>query len=129
MVRCDRFADSTIAYQGYGKGLPLTICQLHRVALGDFTPDLTLILDLPVTRGSPAQRCAQLPPTGLSDSTSRSTSACVRPFVGIATAEPERCALIDAAGAPDAVHRAILDAVARRLRVVLGGCLSNRCSR
>ena len=51
-VVCDRFADSTIAYQGYGRGLPLAELQaLHRFALGDFAPDLTLILDLPVDEG------------------------------------------------------------------------------
>src|SRR5438132_13746617 len=51
-VVCDRFADSTLAYQGYGRGLPLAdLLALHRIALGDFAPDLTLILDLPVAEG------------------------------------------------------------------------------
>src|SRR5271170_1714649 len=48
----DRFSDSTFAYQGYGRGLPLDdLSALHRFALGDFAPDLTLILDLPVEDG------------------------------------------------------------------------------
>ncbi len=51
-VVCDRFADSTLAYQGYGRGLtPADMAALHRFALGDFAPDLTLILDLPVEIG------------------------------------------------------------------------------
>ena len=51
-VVCDRFADSTLAYQGYGRGVPLTeLRTLHRFALGDFMPDVTLILDLPVAEG------------------------------------------------------------------------------
>src|SRR6202041_1626441 len=51
-VVCDRFTDSTIAYQGYGRGLPLAeLSSLQRFALGDFRPDLTLILDLPVDVG------------------------------------------------------------------------------
>src|SRR5207237_445914 len=51
-VVCDRFADSTIAYQGYGRGLPLAdLRALHRFALGDVAPDLTLILDVPVAEG------------------------------------------------------------------------------
>ena len=51
-VVCDRFADSTLAYQGYGRGLPLAdLLALHRFALGAFAPDLTLILDLPVAEG------------------------------------------------------------------------------
>ena len=51
-VVSDRFADSTLAYQGYGKGLALAdLAALHRFALGAFAPDLTLILDLPAEIG------------------------------------------------------------------------------
>src|SRR5438874_5483656 len=51
-VVSDRFADSTLAYQGYGRGLALDdLAALHRFALGVFAPDLTLILDLPVEVG------------------------------------------------------------------------------
>jgi len=47
MGRLRRFADSTTAYQGYGRDLALDdLAALHRFALGAFTPDLTLILDL-----------------------------------------------------------------------------------
>src|SRR5262249_19221015 len=51
-VICDRFADSTMAYQGYAQGVQRDrIEALHRVVLGDFAPALTLILDLPVEEG------------------------------------------------------------------------------
>ena len=51
-IVCDRFNDSTIAYQGYGRGVPLDdLAMLRRLALGDFAPDLTLILDLSVEDG------------------------------------------------------------------------------
>jgi len=51
-VVSDRFADSTMAYQGYGHGLGReAIDALHRLVVGDFAPDLTFILDLPVERG------------------------------------------------------------------------------
>jgi dTMP kinase len=51
-VLSDRFADSTLAYQGYGHGLPLhAIEQLYDMTVGNFAPDLTLILDLPVEDG------------------------------------------------------------------------------
>ena len=51
-VVSDRFSDSTLAYQGYGRGVPLDdLAALHRLALGDFVPDLTMILDLPVEEG------------------------------------------------------------------------------
>jgi dTMP kinase len=47
VVLCDRFTDSTIVYQGAGRGLDtLTILELHRIACGDLFPDLTLLLDI-----------------------------------------------------------------------------------
>ena len=120
-VVSDRFADSTLAYQGYGRGLaPADLAALHQFALGHFMPDLTIILDLPVAAGlaraaarsSVADRFERLDPSfheRLRDG-----------FRDIATAEPVRCVLIDAAGPPEAVHRAVLDAVAQRLGVTAG---------
>lgn len=117
-VVCDRFADSTLAYQGYGRGLePTDIAMLHRFALGDFAPDLTVILDVPVaiglaraaSRSGPGDRFEQLD----SDFHERLR----RGFREIAAQEPSRCVLIDASGDPQAVHRAVTDAVARRLGV------------
>lgn len=115
-VVSDRFADSTLAYQGYGRGLkPAEIALLQRFAIGDFVPDLTLILDLPVeigraraaTRSTLADRFERLGPNF--------HGRLRQGFRAIAAAEPGRCVLIDAAAAPQAVHRAVLDAVARRL--------------
>ena len=52
IVISDRFADSTRAYQSFGHGLPLaTVEELNKLSLGDFGPDLTFILDLPVDTG------------------------------------------------------------------------------
>lgn len=51
-VLCDRFADSTVVYQGYGRGLDLGMLrQLNRLATGGLEPDRTLLLDLPVDIG------------------------------------------------------------------------------
>jgi dTMP kinase len=51
-IVCDRFTDATYAYQGAGHGVPLeTIMALERAALGDFSPDLTLVFDVPVEVG------------------------------------------------------------------------------
>ncbi len=51
-VLCDRFADSTVAYQGYGHDLGRAVIdELHRLVLGYFQPDLTVILDIPVAEG------------------------------------------------------------------------------
>jgi dTMP kinase len=119
-VVCDRFADSTIAYQGYGRGLPLAELQaLHRFALGDFAPDLTLILDLPVAEG--LARAARR--SGNADRFERLDHAfherLRQGFQQIAAADPQRCVVIDASGNVEGVHRAVLAAVAERLGVVL----------
>jgi len=52
IVLCDRFTDSTVAYQGYGRGLDLDVLSdLNRFATAGLTPDLTLLFDLPVPVG------------------------------------------------------------------------------
>ena len=115
-VVCDRFADSTIAYQGHGRGLPLAELQaLHRFALGDFAPDLTLILDLPVAEG--LARAAKR--SGSADRFERIDPAfherLRQGFQQIAATNPQRCVVIDASGDVDSVHRAVLAAMAARL--------------
>ncbi len=57
VVICDRFADSTIAYQGYGRGLDLeTVRSVNRIATQGLTPDITVLLDIPVTEGIARKR-------------------------------------------------------------------------
>src|SRR3990172_8548763 len=52
VVLCDRYADSTVAYQGYGRGVPLeVIAELNRLATDGLAPDLTLVLDLDPVEG------------------------------------------------------------------------------
>jgi dTMP kinase len=115
-VVCDRFSDSTVAYQGYGRGLSLAdVNLLHRLTLGGFAPDLTLILDLPVETG--LARIAARP--GMADRFERLDPAfherLRQGFLAIAAGAPARCVLIDAAAEPQMVHRKILAAVAQRL--------------
>lgn len=118
-VVSDRFADSTLAYQGYGKGVGLDqLAALHRFALGDFVPDLTLILDVPVEVG--------LGRAALRSSADRFERLCRdfherlrQGFRQIAAETPARCALIDASGDPQAVHRAVAAAVVRQFGVAL----------
>lgn len=118
-VISDRFADSTRAYQGHGHGFPLEhIESLYRVAVGDFAPDLTLILDLPVDVGlarAAARRGTETRFEGLGSGFHERVRA---GFRAIASAEPKRCALIDASGDVDAVHRAIVRVARGRLELV-----------
>ena len=119
-VVCDRFADSTLAYQGYGRGLPLAdLMAVHRLALGDFAPDLTLILDLPVTEGlARAARRARV-----ADRFERLDEAFHERirlgFRRIAADDPARCAVIDASGDAASVGRGIVAAVEQRFGVIL----------
>ncbi len=119
-VVCDRFADSTLAYQGYGRGLAIAdLLALHRFALGDFAPDLTLILDLPAAEG--LARAARR--AGHADRFERLDPAfherLRQGFRRIAADNPGRCVVIDAAGERDSVHRAVLAAIAGRFGVAL----------
>src|SRR5262249_58888162 len=60
IVLCDRYVDSTVAYQGYGRGVPLdAIAQLNRLATDGVQPDLTLVLDLDVAEGLRRVRARQ----------------------------------------------------------------------
>jgi dTMP kinase len=120
-VVCDRFTDSTVAYQGYGHLLPLAdLAALQRIALGSFIPDLTLILDIAVEDGlSRAGRRSMI-----ADRFERLHHEFHRRlrdgFLDIAKKEPRRCAVIDASGDVATVERAILAAVSERLGVRLG---------
>jgi dTMP kinase len=119
-IICDRFIDSTAAYQGYGQGIDLgVIAGLRETVLGGFTPDLTLILDVsPETRRArTAARIAANP--GNEDRYERMNEAFhdrVRAgFHAIAQAEPGRCAVIAADRDIEAVSAQIRATVERRL--------------
>ena len=119
-VICDRFADSTVAYQGYGRGLSLDeLKAVHRFTIGDFAPDMTLILDLPVAEGL-ARAVQRAGAADRFERLDRGFHERLREgFRQIAASEPQRCVLIDAAGDPENVHRAVLAQVSKRLGVAL----------
>lgn len=115
-VLSDRFTDSTLAYQGYGLGLERErIEALGRAVLGDFAPDLTVVLDVPADVG--LARVGGRAPAG--DRYERMDAGfherLRRGFREIAAAAPKRCVLIDARGDPQTVHRTVLAALAERL--------------
>ena len=115
-VISDRFADSTLAYQGYGHGLGRPIFeQLYALAVGNFRPDLTIVLDLPVETGL-ARAAARRGSETRYESLPRDFHERVRAaFLEIARAEPGRCVVIDATAGIEAIADAIADAARHRL--------------
>ena len=112
-VLSDRFADSTMAYQGYGLGLEReTIRRLHRLILDGFEPSLTLILDLPVMTGL-ERSLARLAREGQNaedryENMDMAFHERMRQgFIDIAANDPRRCKIIDANQNSQAVSDAI----------------------
>ncbi len=113
-VISDRFADSTMAYQGYGHGLDReVITRLHRLVTGGFAPDLTLVLDIPAEVG--LKRAL----AGDEDRYERMSlefhERLRAGFLDIAEREPERCAVLDAADGIEQVQKRIQALVRDRL--------------
>ena len=116
-VICDRFADSTRAYQGYGHGIELAMLeQLYSVAVGDFRPDLTIILDLPVEVGL-ARAAARRGTETRYESLPREFHERVRAgFLAIAKREPKRCIVVDASRDIEKIATEIALATDKRLK-------------
>ncbi len=114
-VVCDRFFDSTRAYQGAGGGAPeALIAALEAEVVGHDRPDLTLVLDLPVETGlarAGARTAFDRIEARGQDFHQRLRQA----FLDIAAGEPARCTVIDATPAPDEVAARLWDAVQARL--------------
>ncbi|MBV8534567.1 MAG: dTMP kinase [Alphaproteobacteria bacterium] len=117
-VVCDRFADSTMAYQGFGHGLGRAPIQnLCRLVCGDLVPALTLIFDVPVEIGLARAASRRGAETRYERMDEGFHERLRRGFLDIAKREPKRCAVIDATQGVDAVTAEMLKTVSRRLRV------------
>lgn len=114
-VICARFADSTLAYQGYGAGAdPDQLRALAAMATGGLEPDLTIVLDLPVEIG--LARKAPGDVTRFEAEFDLAFHRRVRAgFLDIAAAEPDRCVVLDAGADEDTVAAALATAVDQRL--------------
>jgi dTMP kinase len=123
-VLCDRFSDSTRAYQGsLGKVSPAFLNAMERVTIGDLKPDLTIILDVPVDvgmkraaarRGSSAPDRFEAEDVGFHQELREA-------YRQIAASEPQRCVLIDATAEPGIVAANIWAALRDRLFATSAG--------
>lgn len=122
-VICDRFVDSTLAYQGYGRSLGrVPIDAIAAMVVGGTRPDLTIILDLPPVVGlarAAARRGAETRFESLDQTFHDRLRA---GFLEIAAAEPDRCIVVDAgAGDADAIFTSVSRAVAAKFPKVAHG--------
>lgn len=116
IVLCDRFADSTLAYQGGGRGLDLDLLTaMNRAATGGLEPDLTLLFDVAPAIGL-ARRARGAARTNRIDREPEAFHVRVREqFLVLARANPARWVVLDAGLEPDALERAVAAAVEPRL--------------
>lgn len=113
-VLCDRFADSTLAYQGYGQGLDLDwLWTLRRHIVGPTEPGLTIMLDLPVERGLARAETEQRYERMGVDFHRRLADG----FRQLAAADKDRCRIVDAARDRDAIAAEISGLIQQRFGV------------
>ena len=116
VVICDRFADSTIAYQGYGRGLDLRLVnEINNAATRGLKPDLTVLLDMPVETG--LARKAE----GKQDRFHQADIAFHKKvrqgYLKLAAEEPERWLVIDGSQSKEKIKGIIWQRVSRLLKV------------
>ncbi len=113
-IICARFADSTLAYQGYGAGVPLgTLRALADIATAGLIPDLTILLDLPVEAGLARKAPAEV--TRFEAEFDLEFHRRVREgFLTLARDEPDRFVVVDATASVADVSAMIADAIERR---------------
>jgi dTMP kinase len=121
-VISDRFTDSTLAYQGFGHGLPLdTVAELNGLAAGELKPDLTFVLDVPVAEGlaRAGGRADDAEEGAREDRYERMDESfherLREGFLTIARNEPERCVIIDTTRPIDEVAGMISATASERL--------------
>ena len=114
-VLCDRFADSSWAYQGAGRGLDReTVRRIEAVAIGDFKPDLTFVLDLPAEEGLKRANARASTESRFEQFDIGFHERLRQAFLDIAKRAPDRCRVIDASADENTVAQAIWKAAAAR---------------
>lgn len=121
VVITDRFADSTMAYQGFAGALgEETVSTLYKLVVGDRGPDITIILDLPVEEGLKRSGATGGAEQRFESKGAEYQESVRQAFLDIARREPERCAVVSAEGAPETVAARIRSAVEKRVPRLIG---------
>ena len=114
-VVSDRFTDSTYAYQGVGRGMDReTIRRIETISVADFRPNLTLVLDLPVSVGLERANARRSGENRFEGFDTAFHEKLRQAFVDIARRNGDRCFLLDAGGSEDEVAELIWQTVAKR---------------
>lgn len=117
IVLADRFAWSTLAYQGFGRGLDReTILALSDTACGKFAPNLTIVLDISLEESRRRQACAGFVPDRLESESSAFFERVLAGYRQMAADFPERIALIDAVQPIEEIQRQIRQLVLQKLK-------------
>ncbi len=115
-VICDRFSDSTRAYQAAAGHVPSEhIETIDRICVGDTTPDITLILDLPLAAARERMTARANDKDAIESRVLSYHEAVHKAFLDIARANPQRCVVLDASAAPDALATSALAAIDARI--------------
>jgi dTMP kinase len=124
IVLCDRYTDSTLAYQGYGRGIDLQLLvRLNEIATGALKPDITFLLDCPVEIGllRIARRQASVPEHRGKDRFENEKvqfhEKVRQGFLDLARAEPERFCVIGASGPAQEAFAAVKNVVDHRFGI------------
>lgn len=124
VVVCDRFTDSTLVYQGHGRGLgERAVKELHRLACGALQPDVTIYLDIDLetalervqARNSASSGPAE---TRMDEQSVEFHRAVRNAYLALARKEPRRIVVVDARPDPDAVERQIWNALMPHLEAL-----------
>ncbi len=120
IVLCDRFSDSTFAYQGYGRGLQLDMLQgMNQMATGGLEPDLTLLFEVPVATGLARRRKFATEQNRLDHEAHEFHEKVRRGFAALAAREPKRIKKIDGLPHPETVAvevRSVIEAFLTKAR-------------
>ena len=116
IVLCDRYADSTMAYQGYGHGLDKdALTRLLDFATGGLKPDLTLLFDLPAEAGLRRRLTNHEEWNRMDDYALQFHERVRQGYLEMAASDPRRWVVIDADRDPDRIHEDVLSAVRGKL--------------